>query len=125
MKTDPKCPNCHGTGVDLGDAGGLARFVQACHCVEGGDFDGRELWAVQQVLVWRQERGDRLKIERLGKVRQRLLGKKVRTEQEEAQLQEVADALRPLLDRVGSTPEESDMNQRMREFVRSRVGGVI
>ena len=49
----PECPNCHGTGVDLGDMEGLARVVQACHCVNGGTFDERELWAVEQVLKWR------------------------------------------------------------------------
>ena len=53
VKTDPTCPNCRGTGVDLGDINGLARFVQACHCVEGGDFDERDLWAIRRVLEWR------------------------------------------------------------------------
>ena len=57
MTPDPKCPTCLGTGVDLGDAGGLARFVQACHCVQGGDFDERDLWAVRQVLAWREAAG--------------------------------------------------------------------
>ena len=59
MKTDPKCPTCLGTGVDLGDINGLARFVQACHCVEGGNFDERDLWAIRRVLEW-QEAGGQL-----------------------------------------------------------------
>lgn len=49
----PNCPNCHGTGVDLGDMGGLAHVVQACRCVKGGTSEERELWAVERVLGWR------------------------------------------------------------------------
>ena len=123
MTPNPDCPNCHGTGVDLGDMGGFARIVQACHCVQGGDFDGRELWAVQQVLTWQQTHADQLKIGRLSKVRALLLGKAARTVEEDAMLQSVTDSLRVLLDKEGTTPEEQDMSRRMREFVRSRIGG--
>ena len=53
---DPDCPNCHGTGVDLGDMDGLARIVQACHCVKGGTFDELESWLSPDARKRRQAR---------------------------------------------------------------------
>lgn len=117
------CPNCHGTGVDLGDMAGLARVVQACHCVKGGTFDERELWAVRQVLAWRQENSDRARRDRLSRERCYLLGKSPPTAEQTERLQVVTAELTPLLERVGLTVEEQDMNRRMMEYVRSRLGG--
>ena len=117
----PACSNCHGTGVDLGDMGGLARVVQACHCVRGGTSEERELWAVNVVLGWQRESGDRLKLDRLSKERARLLGMSERTPEQDDRLRVVTVELRPLLDRLGLTIEEQDLSRRMMDYIRSRI----
>ena len=117
----PACSNCHGTGVDLGDMGGLARVVQACHCVKGGTSEERELWAAGQVLGWRQGSGDRLKLAHLSKERAHLLGMSERTPEQDDRLQAVTMELRPLLDRLGLTIEEQDLSRRMMDYIRSRI----